>query len=83
MVKVNIGAVIALVIMFLAVIGLIIAYVILNNHLHDCENKESPYCFSLMCPPGEAGPLCAGFAQREQDGKIYCSYAPLTAMGSA
>lgn len=64
----------------LAIYGL----VYYKNKLHSCENNESPFCYSLTCPPATSGGIdpadpCVGYAQRHtSDGKIQCANGSTT-----
>lgn len=68
------------VVMAVVIIVLIVLAVIYSNSLKKCENKQSPFCYSIHCPcdDGKVGP-CFGYAKMPLGpGKWACSNAPLT-----
>ena len=82
---VSIGGIIINVIMLLIIIGLVIAGVMYNSDLRDCETQQSPFCYTIQCPCDDqtTGP-CFGYALSPgpQEGQYYCSNAPLTLVDS-
>lgn len=78
---VSITGIVINVIMVFVIIGLIIAGIIYNQDLQTCENKQSPFCYTIQCPCDNqsTGP-CLGYAKMPaaQPGQWYCSNATLT-----
>jgi hypothetical protein len=70
--------VIVFIVLVIVLIIEVVAYIVISNNLRDCETKESPYCYSTLCPNrGTAPPVCNGYTYRVDDkGDCYCNYAP-------
>ena len=52
-----------------------------RSQLETCENKQSPYCYTVQCPCDlESAAPCFGYAKQpgETSGTWYCSDAPYT-----
>jgi len=76
----NTGALVITVVLIIFIIVLaIIAFVIMNNR-KKCENSESPFCYTALCPPGYVNPApCYGFGERQDSqGNTVCSAAGFT-----
>ena len=82
---VSVTGIVINVIMVLVIISLIILGLTYSNDLRVCENKQSPFCYTIQCPCDEnegqqnVGP-CFGYAKMPagSPGRWYCSNAPLT-----
>lgn len=80
---VSITGIVINVIMVLIIIALVIAGFIYNQDLQICENKQSPFCYTIQCPCDQQSQApCFGYAKMpaSQPGQWYCSNAPLTAV---
>jgi hypothetical protein len=57
------------------IITFIITIFIYYNRLSTCENNQSPYCLSIVCPnEPDSDDICQGLAQRKrEDGSIQCA----------
>lgn len=74
--------------MVLLIIGLVIFGFTYNSGLKTCENKQSPFCYSIQCPcdidntqnPPVKEPPCFGYAKMPAGGpnRWYCSNATNT-----
>lgn len=71
--------------MILIILALLIAGIVYNNDLKQCESNQSPFCYNIQCPCDDqtSGP-CFGFASMPgpQPGQFYCSNTYLTAVDS-
>lgn len=72
------------IILIVIIIGLIVVGLMFNATLSECENEQSPYCYTIQCPcdatNGTAQAPCFGYAKRPgpENGQWLCSNAPLT-----
>ena len=80
---VSVAGIIVNIIMLLIIVAIIVIGIIYNNDLKMCENKQSPFCYTIQCPcDTQQEAPCFGYAKMpaEVSGQWYCSDAPLTAV---
>ena len=82
---VSVTGIIINIIILLIIIALIIAGFIYENDLKTCENAQSPFCYTIICPCDDvsSGP-CGQYAKRPgpTTDTWYCSNSPLTLVNS-
>lgn len=78
---VSVTGIIINLLMVIIIIIIVIFGVMFNSELQNCENKQSPFCYTIQCPcdSQSQGP-CFGYAKLpgENPGQWYCSDAALT-----
>lgn len=80
---VSIVGIIINIIMVLIIITLIVLGSIYSGNLTQCEQEQSPFCYSIQCPCDPVGssgkplPPCFGYAYQDLGGDRYrCSNTP-------
>lgn len=75
---ISITGVIINIVMIIIIIIIIVAGVTYNRDLKDCENKQSPFCYTIQCPcDTQQDAPCFGYAKMpaQKTGQWYCSNA--------
>jgi hypothetical protein len=81
---VSVTGIVINVVILAIIIGLIVVGLMFNTTLRECENEQSPYCYTIQCPcdvsNGTGQAPCFGYAKRPgpENDQWYCSNAPLT-----
>lgn len=74
-----VGIIINIILLILLIV-LVIAGLMFNKSLGECENQQSANCFTITCPCDNPGPPCYGNAFRagSDANTFYCINAPNT-----
>lgn len=86
---ISVAGILINIIMFIIIVVTAIIGSIYVGDLNICENKQSPYCYTIQCPcdtpNGVVQPPCFGYTKRpaSKSGQWYCSNAPLTTVDNA
>lgn len=71
----NVAVIIVDLILLVFIIVAIVFWIKWSKQLSQCQNNESKYCYSLMCPgPVNPKDQCVGYAQRTtSNGQLLCA----------